>query len=461
MKRLLSLPWKPNVPFPPEKWPFFYGWVIVVAGMLGTVLSIPGQTMGVSAFTEELMFNLKLTRGELSAAYFTGTCLSGLLLPWVGQMTDRHGCRKMMVVSGALLGFVLLLHSQLETMIGIAWFLLDYEYDKAISLVVISLAFFSIRFLGQGALTIVSRTMVGSWFHLKRGFVYALGGMIVTFGFSVAPKYFTDLIADYGWGGAYEKLGWTVLIGSVLLGWVFYRERPEDSGLYMDGVTREEERQLREKNKHSDLHIEKEMSREEALHTTGFWAFNLALCFFALYSTAYTFHMISIGEELGLPDGRIQTLFIPIGIVSVAATLISGWLADRTRLKWSLLAMLLGLILGNLGIFAVKIHSLLGQAIIVLGLGVAGGIFGMLLGVVWARFFGRKHLGAISGFNMSCIVIASAIGPWLFSFFKEQLASYNGAYILSLVLLILLSVLSFYADNPQRKLLKLSSGNHK
>ena len=77
----------------PSHFPFFYGWVIVFAATLGTVFSIPGQTMGFSVFTEILMKELQLSRVQLSVAYCLGTVLSGVMLPMVGRWMDRWGER--------------------------------------------------------------------------------------------------------------------------------------------------------------------------------------------------------------------------------------------------------------------------------------------------------------------------------------------------------------------------------
>ena len=51
-------------PFPPSRLPFFYGWVILGAGIIGILMSIPGQTMGVSVFTENLLEDLEKSLGE-------------------------------------------------------------------------------------------------------------------------------------------------------------------------------------------------------------------------------------------------------------------------------------------------------------------------------------------------------------------------------------------------------------
>ncbi|MBV63275.1 MAG: hypothetical protein CMP45_02050, partial [Rickettsiales bacterium] len=70
--------WDPAFPFSPKKFTFFYGWVIVLAGTLAVVFSIPGQTMGFSVFTDVLIKELGLSRVQLSTAYCLGTVISGL-----------------------------------------------------------------------------------------------------------------------------------------------------------------------------------------------------------------------------------------------------------------------------------------------------------------------------------------------------------------------------------------------
>jgi MFS transporter, OFA family, oxalate/formate antiporter len=59
--------------------------------------------------------------------------------------------------------------------------------------------------------------------------------------------------------------------------------------------------------------------------------------------------------------------------------------------------------------------------------------FGPLIGVHCARFFGRKHLGAISGLQMTFNVLASAGGPALFALSLRFTDSYRAILILCIV----------------------------
>ena len=73
--------------------PFFYGWVVVGASTAGVLMSMPGQTMGVSVFTDPLIEATGLDRLSLSNAYLLGTLGSAALLPHAGRLIDRLGVR--------------------------------------------------------------------------------------------------------------------------------------------------------------------------------------------------------------------------------------------------------------------------------------------------------------------------------------------------------------------------------
>ena len=107
-----------NKPFSPAKLPFFYGWIILAAGTIGILMSIPGQTMGVSVFTENLLEDLQINRNNLSLAYLVGTLASGLLITRAGKLYDRHGARVMSFISGVMLGVMLLYLTRVDRFVN-------------------------------------------------------------------------------------------------------------------------------------------------------------------------------------------------------------------------------------------------------------------------------------------------------------------------------------------------------
>ena len=143
-------------PFSPARSPFFYGWTILIVGSIGMLMSIPGQTVGVSVFTDFLMEALGLSRNALSIAYLVGTVGSALLLSAGGRAYDRFGARVTGVVVTLLLSGVLFFLSVADRatkgITGLIGLRTETGAATAVAFVVISAGFFWLRFLGQGNL---------------------------------------------------------------------------------------------------------------------------------------------------------------------------------------------------------------------------------------------------------------------------------------------------------------------
>jgi len=109
--------------------------------------------------------------------------------------------------------------------------------------------------------------------------------------------------------------------------------------------------------------------------------------------------------------------------------------------------MILGGILASLGF--VFLSTSIGVPFLVVGLGIMGGFFSVLNVIVWPRFYGRTHLGAISGKILSFLILASALAPSIFSFVFSIFSSYKIVGYLSLLFLFFVSLISIKAKNPK------------
>src|SRR6056297_3198037 len=94
-------------PFHPKRWPFYYGYWIAVCMIVGTMFSAPGQTIGVSVFTDFLIDNLGVNRLSISTAYMIGTIISSFLVGYAGILLDRVGIRPVAAFASLGLGLVL------------------------------------------------------------------------------------------------------------------------------------------------------------------------------------------------------------------------------------------------------------------------------------------------------------------------------------------------------------------
>jgi len=442
---LPSRAWAPDFPVTPRRWPFFYGWMIVIVATIGIVFSIPGQTMGFSVFTDILIEELGLTRVQISTAYCLGTVLSGFTLPALGRAFDHFGARKLIVGSAIATGLVLFYLAATHKLVAWTTALLPWLPRVAIAFTLITVGFYLIRASAQGVLTMTSRNAIGKWFDYHRGNALAVSGTVTAFAFSFAPKGLDLLIERFQWWGAWVILGIASLSFMAVIGWAFLRDNPEECGLAMDGPGSA----TRRRAAHADSIAHRAYERHEALRTWAFWAFNLSFAFFALFSTAFTFHIVSLGEEFGRPKSDIINYFIPMAILSVGTSLFCGWISSRTRLKYLLALMNLSALAGVIG--TLTLDSSGGLIAYIAGNGICGGCFSALSGIVWPRFFGRTRLGAIAGFNMSTVVIASGIGPLVFSLSLDWTGTYEPVLWISALIPALLLAGSAWADNPQRQ----------
>lgn len=216
-----------------------------------------------------------------------------------------------------------------------------------------------------------------------------------------------------------------------VFGWFLFRDNPEECGLVMDGVKSvpvEANTLVNSEIPEPEIAVPVKQVRK----SYTFWIFNIGLSLHALITTALIFHIASLGEAAGLERAQVFALFLPMSVISVSTNLVSGWLSDRMQLKYLLLTMMAAMFIGTLSVPYLGTFS--GKIALALGLGISGGIFGCLVGVTWPRYFGRKHLGAISGLNMASMVFASAIGPPLFGLSLSWVDAYDPAIWVSAAL---------------------------
>ena len=400
-------------PFDPARTGFYYGWVILVVGTIGMVASVPGQTAGVSVFTDHLTDSTGLSRLQLAIAYLIGTGSSGFLLPRGGRAIDRYGSR--VVALAATLGLA-------ATLVGLSFV---GPMNTALGVVVMSVGFGCLRFTGQGLLTLTSRTMISQWFDRRRGLVTSISNSFMSFAFAASPAFLLALIDIDGFRTAWRLMAvvLVVVMGTIVA--VLFRVSPEASGLVLDGGVAERDAPR------AVIGTDRDATRGEAIRDVRFWAVTVPVVALSSTATALTFHIIDLGAEIGLSEDEIVRIFVPIAFVSVPVTLLGGWLVDRVRPAVIAAAMAIMQLIMYLTV--PYIDTTWGALLAIIGWGAAQGCFAPLTSAAIPRIFGRRHLGAISGVQMSAMVIGSAVGPALFAFVKATAGSYETALWISAV----------------------------
>jgi len=405
--------------------PVFYGWIILLAGTLGMIMTSPGQTYSVSIFTDYFIQDLGINRSVVSSLYTIGTLVGSFAQPLVGRQIDRRGPRQVVV-------FVSLFF-------GLGCILMGFVNNA----LMLGLGFLAIRMFGQGNLGLVSRNVINQWWVRRRGVMMGLSGVIVSLlGLGAFPSLITWLISLYGWRSTYIILGFMVLLIMTPLGLIFFRDRPEDYGLQPDGDERPDST-----SRASQVQpAEENWTLAEAMRTPIFWVFLTGMASISMLATGLFFHMVSIFEDNGLESNVAASVFVPIAVTTAAVSLVSGALVGRIRMRvilalalfFQALALMMAQFLGS-----VELAFVYGVV-----LGVILGLAGTVGSVAWAMYFGRQHLGSISGFTVTVGVIGTALGPLPFGVARDLMGSYDLALTVTLVLPLLLGVLTLFVPKP-------------
>lgn len=429
-------------PFDPAKVPFFYGWVILFAATIGVLGSAPGQTTGVSTFTDYLIENIGINRDQISMAYMVGTIGSSLILTYAGNLYDKYGARWVGMAASLALAAVLIMLSQSDKIIKA---IVPKHSNLYVGVAIAStiIFFFMLRFSGQGVLTMVSRNMLMKWFIARRGLANGISSVFISLGFSIAPLSFDLLIQGTTWRMAWLLMALGIGLGLFVFIFLFFRDNPEDCELIPDGE--------KHANKEHDVIIRpfKQFTLKEARSGLPFWLFVLPSAVYALFITGYVFHLISLFGEAGIGEDRALSVFIPISFISVVLAFVGGWISDKIKLQYLLFLMLAGEVVALISL--ANINDGFFYYAFIIGSAIPSGIYNVLLTVTWPRFYGREHLGRITGFVMAIIVFASALGPILFSLSHSHFGSYSYASYLLLLLVVIISGFAFKAHNPQDK----------
>ncbi|MGH1483363.1 MAG: MFS transporter [Geminicoccales bacterium] len=391
---------------------FFYGWIMVFVAMVGYFVSGPGQSHMFSVFILPLSTDLGLDQTEISFAYAIATLAAAFGLPYIGRLIDRYGMRQVVLVTTVLLGFAAIGFGQVQ------------------NLIMLGLLFGALRFLGQGTMMLSSSNLVAQWFSAKRGFAASLVALGFSASVALHPPLAQWLIDQVGWREAWFWLGILTWIIYLPLVYFLVQNKPEDIGLLPDGVKVTDEN---DQTKPSDADLG--LTSSEALRTSAFWITALSLSSFSMLVTALFFYQVSIFQTQGLSE-QIATRVFPISAMTMVCCMpIFGRLLDRYPTK-PLFAAAMLLMTGSL-VSMVFVQDLPTAVIYAVIFGLNNAAVHALIGYVWPRFFGRKHLGSIQGTAATIMVVGASIGPLPLG------ATYDvtGSYQLALLSLAIIPVI--------------------
>lgn len=320
------------------------------------------------------------------------------------------------------------------------------------SAAMLAVGFVLLRMLGQGSLGMVCTNAVNHWWVRQRGTVLGLLGMAVSvLGTGTFPSLSNALIARFGWRTSYVLLG--ALVAAIMLpvGLIFFRRQPEDYGLLPDGQAPDgshgtsRNTQVRGRAQKGEGEAEAEWTRREAIHTPAFWILSLGIACVSALGTGLHFHMVSIFDDAGM-SAAAAAAFMPLALTGALVRVSSGVLADRVPVRYLLSLALVGLAASLL--MAPRLQGTASALLYGTILGAVGSLQLTVSGVVWARYYGRRHLGSVSGVAMLVSIAGSALGPLPMGLARDMMGSYRPMLTASALLPLILSVVALWACRP-------------
>jgi len=382
---------------------YFYGWVIVGVALLTGFFSGPGQSYAISEFIPNYMATLHLSRTLVSVLFSVATLAAGLLAVPAGRWVDRAGARLTLTLAAALLAVACGINSLVS------------------SAALLLIAFFLVRLLGMGVMTIVPSTLVPQWFWRQRGralSIAALGGVV---GVALIPTINTWLIGSVGWQNTWRLWGAGLLLVFVPIGWILIRDRPEPLGLLPDGALHPA---AADAAKPRPAAPELSWTLGEAARTTVFWLLLSCLFISSVINTGLIFQVYSVLGQRGVGIDATAHLLSVFAAMGVVGTLAAGYFADRAPVHrvWASAFFLAFVELALL----LNVNSVLSAAGFMMVWGLSQSIGAMSSNVIWPQYFGRQHLGSIRGAVLAVGVFGSATGPTLFGWADAAFAGYTG-----------------------------------
>ena len=396
---------------------------------VGGIMTMPGQTAGVSLFSPSFEEALNLSRTQQTGAYAMGTFLASLAMTYVGAQMDRFGIKRVIGIVCVLFGLVCVYTGFVSGF----WTLF--------------IAFLFLRMFGQGALSLLSSNTAAMWFDKQLGFANGVMGVGFSLASAGAPLFIFWLISSFGWRWTYPILGGIVVAVMLPLIIFFYVNRPEELGQKLDGEVDDNEPDSPiDADEPVTLNTGPQFTLQQAMRTPAYWIVAAMMFATSMIGTAIIFNSLFLFAEFGLTEAQTVAVLATGGLAGAIAQLPAGWLADHVKLRWLVVASMVGQCgLLILLLFVTSVEIATTYAILN---GVLGSLYNGVIGPLWARYFGREHLGKIRGSIFTAQVAGSSLGPFVMGYLFDLTGSYTPSLTLFIIIYAIFVVLTPFARRP-------------
>ncbi len=385
--------------------PLYFGWYVVAAVTFIAFVNT-GTRSSFGIFVIPMSEEFGWNRFTISVAAGIGAIVGGVAQPFIGQVFDRLGARKVVLTSLLIVG---LATAALSLTFNIIFLILVFGFVVSISN--------SGAALARGAL-------LAKWFIRKRATVVSVSAVGTSAGGLLLVPFAMYLLQATGdnWRITWAALGLIVLVLAMPLAFLFIRDDPSKVGLQPYGATGliEDDADDQALTGRGPLEVDK---WSESLRSAPIWQMSGAFFVCGLTTTIMSVHFVPYAIGMGISPGVAATIFGVMMGLNVAGGLGAGMLADRFGRK-NVLASLYFL-RGCGYVVLLLVPSTLGLWLFAVVVGFSWVATVPLTSTLAADVYGLRALGTISGITYLCHQIGGLFGVLLGGFLYDLTGSYT------------------------------------
>jgi sugar phosphate permease len=391
--------------------PIYYGYWLIAAAFVAQFVAVGALNYAVGAFMIPMSDELGWTRAEFTLPRSLGQFVMAFTGFFIGTHVDRHGGRPFMLAGMCVLTASLYAHAHITQL---------WQWVVLNGVVLTTGA----ALLGN----LVVNVTLAKWFVEKRGQAIAWSSMGVSFaGIAITPAV-TWFVDAFGWRNGWQMMAVAAFALTLPVA-LMMRRAPEDHGLHPDGRTAEQVAAGHGARAQADF--DTSLTRSQALRTPAFYMLVFAFGMFQVVIPVVLLQTIPFMTDAGYSRSVAALMITVASVPALLSKPVWGWLIDRMNPKPLAAASALCSGIAMLMIvLSVQARSELWEYIAFFVLGVGWGGMIPMQEVIWASYFGRRHLGAVRSAALPFSLLLGAGGPLAVAYYYDVMGDYDGAFLI-------------------------------
>ncbi len=396
---------------------FFYGWVIVFAGLFLTLIMF-GIVDSFGIMFKPISEQFEWSRGTISTASMINWIFFGFGNLACGALSDRFGSRRLLIAGGILFIIGTILMSQIQ------------------SLTHLYFAFGVVMALGRSAAAVPLTALITKWFTRNQGLALAIAQSQ-----NVGPAVFAPLtvylLTQTDWRGAYLWLG----VGSLLifpLAMLIRDHSEEESHAYATSGA------AGFVSKMPNVHL----TLSQAMRTRAFWTLNFMVLGCCIGHSCVLLHGFNHMTDMGLVGSTASKVAAVMAISGLVGKIACGMMADRIGGKWAM-ALFLGVQAVMIPPF-MHVHEPSSFYLWAVAFGIGYGGPMPVYAMLFREHFGTRFIGSILGVFFMIAALGMGSGGLMGGKLYDIFGSYMIPFLTSTGTSMISALLALTLPSPKR-----------